>query len=67
MALHENAERLDPEIFAIAMQDILLDPFIFKDVDRLVMVQIHDNSSTRPSGAIFFRRQNSSTTSRVRI
>src|SRR5262249_29518262 len=38
-----------------AVHNILFDPFPFTDVDRLVMIQIHDNSSTRPGGRNFFQ------------
>src|SRR5262245_40875788 len=38
-----------------AIHNILLDPFPYTDVDRLVMIQIHDNSSSRPGGRNFFQ------------
>jgi predicted permease len=38
-----------------AIQNILLDPYPFTDVERLVMIQIHDNSTSRPGGRNFFQ------------
>ncbi|HEU4390334.1 MAG TPA: ABC transporter permease [Blastocatellia bacterium] len=38
-----------------AIQNILFDPYPFTDVDRLIMIQIHDNSGSRPGGRSFFQ------------
>src|SRR5262245_51065732 len=38
-----------------AIQNILLDPFPYTDAQRVVAIQIHDTSSSRPGGRTFFR------------
>jgi putative ABC transport system permease protein len=38
-----------------AIQNILLDPFPYKDADRVVAIQIHDTSSSRPDGRSWFQ------------
>jgi predicted permease len=38
-----------------AIQNILLDPFPYKDADRVVTIQIHDTSEGRPDGRIWFQ------------
>jgi predicted permease len=41
-------------IFSV-IQNVLLDPFPYKDADRVVAVQIRDTTSPRPGGRIFFQ------------
>src|SRR5205809_5767569 len=41
-------------IFSV-IQNVLLDPFPYIDADRVVMIQIHDTSSTRPGGRSGFQ------------
>jgi len=38
-----------------AIQNILLDPFPYKDASRVVAIQIHDTSSSRPGGRSWFQ------------
>src|SRR5215471_2514972 len=38
-----------------AIQNILLDPFPYTDAQRVVAIQIHDTSSSRPGGRTFFQ------------
>jgi predicted permease len=38
-----------------AIQNILLDPFPYKDAQRVVAIQIHDTSSSRPGGRSAFQ------------
>jgi len=38
-----------------AIQNILLDPFPYRDADRVVAIQIHDTSSSRPGGRSWFQ------------
>src|SRR5262245_36128445 len=38
-----------------AIQNILLDPFPYTDTQRVVSIQIHDTSSSRPGGRTFFQ------------
>src|SRR5262245_35668451 len=38
-----------------AIQNILLDPFPYKDAHRVVAIQIHDTSSSRPGGRSWFQ------------
>src|SRR5215510_280146 len=38
-----------------AIQNILLDPFPYTDAHRVVAVQIHDTSSSRPGGRTFYQ------------
>src|SRR5262245_1177301 len=38
-----------------AIQNILLDPFPYTDARRVVAIQIHDTSSSRPGGRTFFQ------------
>ncbi len=37
-----------------AIQNILLDPFPYTDAHRVVAVQIHDNTSSRPGGRTYY-------------
>jgi len=37
-----------------AIQNILLDPFPYTDAERVVAIQIHDTTSSRPDGRTFF-------------
>jgi len=41
-------------IFSV-IQNVLLDPFPYINADRVVMIQIHDTSSTRPGGRSGFQ------------
>src|SRR3989442_3853026 len=41
-------------IFSV-IQNVLLDPFPYTDADRVAMIQIHDTSTSRPSGRSFFQ------------
>src|SRR5262249_32175377 len=41
-------------IFSV-IQNVLLDPFPYKDADRVAMIQIHDTSSNRPGGRTGFQ------------
>src|SRR5262244_1724548 len=38
-----------------AIQNILLDPFPYTDAHRVVAIQIHDTSSSRPGGRTYFQ------------
>jgi putative ABC transport system permease protein len=38
-----------------AIQNILLDPFPYTDASRVVAIQIHDTSNSRPGGRTFFQ------------
>jgi putative ABC transport system permease protein len=38
-----------------AIQNILLDPFPYTDASRVVAIQIHDTTSSRPGGRTFFQ------------
>src|SRR5262245_55132131 len=38
-----------------AIQNILLEPFPYKDAQRVVAIQIHDTSDSRPGGRTFFQ------------
>jgi putative ABC transport system permease protein len=38
-----------------AIQNILLDPFPYKDASRVVSIQVHDTSSSRPGGRSWFQ------------
>src|SRR5215467_8847756 len=38
-----------------AIQNILLDPFPYTDAQRVVAIQIHDTSSSRPGGRTYFQ------------
>jgi len=38
-----------------AIQNILLDPFPYKDAQRVVAIQIHDTSESRPGGRSWFQ------------
>src|SRR5215468_5663760 len=38
-----------------AIQNILLDPFPYKDASRVVAIQIHDTSDSRPGGRSWFQ------------
>src|SRR5215813_1015602 len=38
-----------------AIQNILLDPFPYTDAHRVVAIQIHDTSRSRPGGRTFFQ------------
>jgi putative ABC transport system permease protein len=38
-----------------AIQNILLDPFPYKDASRVVAIRIHDTSSSRPGGRSWFQ------------
>jgi predicted permease len=40
-----------------AIQNILLDPFPYTDASRVVAIQIHDTSNSRPGGRTFFQAQ----------
>src|SRR4051794_26099723 len=37
-----------------AIQNILLDPFPYTDAQRVVAIQIHDSSSSRPGGRTWY-------------
>ena len=41
-------------IFSV-IQNVLLDPFPYKDADRVVAIQIRDTTSPRPGGRTFFQ------------
>src|ERR1044071_2701065 len=38
-----------------AIQNILLDPFPYTDANRVVAIQIHDTSNSRPGGRNYFQ------------
>src|SRR5262245_13581751 len=38
-----------------AIQNILMEPFPYKDAQRVVAIQIHDTSDSRPGGRTFFQ------------
>src|SRR5215471_10452680 len=38
-----------------AIQNILLDPFPYTDAHRVVSIQIHDTSNSRPGGRTYFQ------------
>src|SRR5215831_15907656 len=38
-----------------AIQNILLDPFPYTDAQRVVAIQIHDTSNSRPGGRTYFQ------------